>query len=137
MRKKVVFKKNSNNTKKLNNQIIVVSIKYIAETVVAEKEKNGGPVPWSFVAKLLKEGKETFPNMSMRTINNYFNKKENSKTLGKKLCGSILVDKCSATTITTVSSLTEDVASMPTTKSTASDNEVSSDSETSTSNSSQ
>jgi hypothetical protein len=124
MRKKAALKKNSNNTKKLNKQLMLVSIKYIAETIVAEKEKYGGRVPWGFAAKLLEEGKETFPCMSMRSMNNYVNKIEKSETIDKELCGSNLVDKCSATNITTVSSLTKDVALMPTTSNTASDNEV-------------
>jgi hypothetical protein len=69
--------------------------------------------------------------MPMRYINNYVNKIEKSETIDKKLCGFIVVVKCSATNITTVSSLAKDVAFTPTTSNIASDNEVTSDSETS------
>jgi hypothetical protein len=31
---------------------------------VIEKQKNDGRVPWGFAARLLKEGKETFPSIS-------------------------------------------------------------------------
>jgi len=33
-------------------------------------------VPWGFAANLLKQGRETFPKTSMRTINNYIKKIE-------------------------------------------------------------
>jgi hypothetical protein len=46
----------------------------IAEKVVTEKMKNDGRVPWGFASKLLKQGRETFPKMSMRAVNNYIKK---------------------------------------------------------------
>ena len=47
------------------------AVHVIAEKIVDEKKKNAGRAPWGFASRLLKQGKETFPNMSMRTINNY------------------------------------------------------------------
>jgi hypothetical protein len=48
---------------------MLVSIKYMAEQIVAEKNKKNGRVLWGFASKLLKEGRETFPKMSLRTVN--------------------------------------------------------------------
>ncbi len=59
---------------KLDKQLMLVSIKYIAEQIVAEKKKNNGRVPWGFTSKLLNVGRETFPKMSLRTVNNYVKK---------------------------------------------------------------
>ena len=123
MKMKAAFKKNSNNTKKLNKQLMLVSIKYIAETIVTEKENNGGRIPWRFVARLWKEGKETFPNMSMRTVNNYVKRIEKRSGTVIKPTSSILVDNNSATNITTISSLTGD------SKTTTGDSNGSTDSE--------
>jgi hypothetical protein len=53
--------------KKLNKQLMLVFVKYIAEQIISEKEKNIGRVPWGYASKLLKEGRETFPNMSTRS----------------------------------------------------------------------
>ena len=47
------------------------AVRVIAEKIVDEKKKNAGRAPWGFALRLLKQGKETFPNMSMRPINNY------------------------------------------------------------------
>ncbi len=41
----------------------------MAEQIVAEKNKKNGRVLWGFASKLLKEGRETFPKMSLRTVN--------------------------------------------------------------------
>ncbi len=134
MKKNAAVKKKgvASKSNKLNKQLMLVSVKYIAERIIIEKEKNGGRVPWGFAAGLLKEGKETFPNMSMRTINNYVNKMETTISSGIKLCGSILLDKSSATNKTSVSSLTEPcVPPSPSTQNIASDSEDASDSETS------
>jgi hypothetical protein len=53
----------------INKQLMHVSIKYIAEQVVAAKAKNNGRVPLGYTSQLLKEGHETFPKISMKTIN--------------------------------------------------------------------
>jgi hypothetical protein len=65
----MMMKKPANHkpSKKLNKQLMLVSVKYTAEQIVSEKEKNNA-------SKLLKEGSETFPKMSMRTINKYITK---------------------------------------------------------------
>ena len=79
MRKKKAA--NHKPTKKLNKQLMIVAIKYVAEQIIIEKEKNNGRVPWGFSARLLKEGRETFPKMSMRTINNYIIKLEKKRRI--------------------------------------------------------
>jgi hypothetical protein len=122
MRKKA----KSKSVLKLNKQLMLVSVKYIAKKIAAEKEKNGGRVPWGFAARLLKEGKETFPNMSMRTVNNYIKRIENPMTT----IGPILVNKSSGTNITAVSSLTEDDDLLSNKSNTQSDYEITSNSET-------
>jgi hypothetical protein len=50
-------------TNKLNKQLMLVSVNYIAEQIVIEKVKNNGRVPMGFASKLLLEG-QTFPKMS-------------------------------------------------------------------------
>jgi hypothetical protein len=47
------------------------AVRVIAEKIVGEKKRNNGRAPWGLASQLLKQGKETFPNLSMRTINNY------------------------------------------------------------------
>ncbi len=37
------------------------AVKVIAEKVIAIKAKNNGKLPYVFITKLWKEGKETFP----------------------------------------------------------------------------
>lgn len=65
MRKKAATKRSKSSTvNKLNRQLMLVSLNYIAEKNVNEKQKNDGRIPWGFVARLLKEGKETFPSIS-------------------------------------------------------------------------
>jgi len=109
MRKKAATKRSKSSTvNKLNRQLMLVSLNYIAEKNVNEKQKNDGRIPWGFVARLLKEGKETFPSMSMRTVNNYVKRIEKRSGTVIKPTSSILVDKNSATNITTISSLTGD-----------------------------
>jgi len=109
MRKKAATKRSKSSTvNKLNRQLMLVSLNYIAEKNVNEKQKNDGRIPWGFVARLLKEGKETFPSMSMRTVNNYVKRIEKRSGTVIKPTRSILVDKNSATNITTISSLTGD-----------------------------
>jgi hypothetical protein len=81
---KPVIKKKSKPSNKLNKQLMLVSIKYVAEQVAAAKARNNGRVPWGFASKLLKEGHQTFPKMSMRTINNYIIRLEKEKKKIKK-----------------------------------------------------
>jgi len=90
--------------KRLNKQLMLVSVKYIAEQVVAEKEKNNGRVPWGYASRLLREGRETFPSMSMRTINNYILKVEKEKA-NRKVGKTILTVRSA----TTISALTDEV----------------------------
>ena len=112
---------------KLNKQLMFVSIKYMAEQIVAEKKKNNGRVPWGFASKLLKEGRETFPKMSLRTVNNYVKKLEKEQ-LDKRL-GTTLVLSNSTTII---SSITNDGASESTDHASADSSDASSESEQST-----
>jgi len=72
----VKMKRNALRNNSLSKQFMLRSATVIAETIVAEKKKNNGRVPWGFAANLLKQGRETFPKMSMRTINNYIKKIE-------------------------------------------------------------
>ncbi len=55
-------------------QFMLSAVRVIAEKIVDAKKKNDGKAPWGFASQ--KQGKETFPNMSMRTINNYIIKIE-------------------------------------------------------------
>jgi hypothetical protein len=105
MRKKATTKRSKITVNKLNKQLMLVSVN-IAEKIVTKKQKNDGREPWGFVARLWKEGKETFPNMSMRTVNNYVKRIEKRNGTVIKPISPILVDENSATNITTVSSLT-------------------------------
>jgi hypothetical protein len=70
------MKRNALRNNSLSKQFMLRSATVIAEKIVAEKKKNNGRVPWGFAANLLKQGRETFPKMSMRTINNYIKKIE-------------------------------------------------------------
>jgi hypothetical protein len=88
---------------KLNKQLMLVSVNYIAEQIVMEKKKNEGRVPWGIASKLLKEGQQTFPKMSMQMVNNYVKKIEEQQ-LDKRVGSSILV---SNSTIA-VSTITDD-----------------------------
>jgi hypothetical protein len=62
---------------------------------------------WGYAKKLLKEGRETFPKMSMRTINNYVIKQEKNRNV----ISTILVDNSS----NNMSSLTDPVFHVTTT----------------------
>ena len=48
----------------LSKQFMLSAVHVIAEKIVDEKKKNAGRAPWGFASRLLKQGKETFPNMS-------------------------------------------------------------------------
>jgi hypothetical protein len=80
----------------LKKQLMLSSAKCIAEMIVAEKIKNKGRVPWGYASKLLKEGRKTFPEMSRRTINNYFITLEKENKIGCTVtveCGSNDISK--------------------------------------------
>ncbi len=51
-------KKSSRSSDHLSKQLMLVSVKYIAEQVVQAKRKNNGRVPYGYTAKLLKEGRK-------------------------------------------------------------------------------
>jgi hypothetical protein len=48
-------KKPSRSSDHLSKQLMLVSVKYIAEQVVQAKRKNNGRVPYRYTAKLLKK----------------------------------------------------------------------------------
>jgi hypothetical protein len=73
-KKRNVPRNNSCSQTSLSKQFMLCSTTVIAEKVVTEKMKNDGRVPWGFASKLLKQGRETFPKMSMRAVNNYIKK---------------------------------------------------------------
>jgi hypothetical protein len=75
----------------LQKQFMLSAIKLIAEKIVDKKAKSNGRVPWGYAKELLKEGRETFPKMSMRTINNYVIKEEKKRNV----ISTILVDNSS------------------------------------------
>ncbi len=85
MKKGLRGKKASTATKSeaLNKQFMLRAVQLIAEKVIMAKAKNQGKVPYGFLKKLLHEGKETFPKMSRRTINNYVNKLEKKVAVKK------------------------------------------------------
>ncbi len=63
----------------------------IAQQIAEKKSSNNGWAPWGFASQLLKQGREIYLKLSMRTINNYILKLENEmkeKTIGR----TILVD---------------------------------------------
>jgi hypothetical protein len=110
-KKQTSVSKKSNSVNKLNKQLMLVAVKYIAEKIVKEKGKNNGRVPWGYAAKLLKEGRETFPKMSMRTINNYIIKLEKEQENQIKIGSSIMFDSSNTNN---VSNITEEVTSSDT-----------------------
>jgi hypothetical protein len=96
----------------LMKQFMSSAVTVIAKKIVTEKGNDDGRVPWGFASKLLKQGKETFPKMSMRTINNYVLKIE----LGKervKMKRVILVDNSTCTLSTLTSSVRQNSDSAP------------------------
>jgi hypothetical protein len=75
----------------LNKKFMLSAAKVIAQQIVEKKSSNNGRAPWGFASQLLKQGREIYPKLSMRTINNYILKLENEmkeKTIGR----TILVD---------------------------------------------
>jgi hypothetical protein len=83
-------------------QFMLSAVKVIAEKVIAIKAKNNGKLPYGFITKLWKEGKETFPKMSRKTINNYILK------LGNKKPVTTLVVKQASNSSSSMSKITKD-----------------------------
>jgi len=92
-------KRKSSKAGALSKQFMLNSAKCIAEMIIDEKVKNDGRVPWGFAAKLLNEGRKTFPNLSRRTINNYVIKLQKERKIGRSV---------------TVDSLSNDISSLTT-----------------------
>jgi hypothetical protein len=90
MTKKAGKVRRENVSGSLSKQFLLSAVNMIAEKTVAMKVKNNGRVPWRYASKLLKEGKDTFPKMSMKTINNYILRLEEGK-LRSKIGHTILV----------------------------------------------
>jgi len=85
---KTGVKKKKHDGNILKKQFMLGAAKVIAEKIVAEKERNNGRAPWGFASKLLEEGRHIFPTMSRRTINNYVERLEKEKKVGR----TILID---------------------------------------------
>jgi hypothetical protein len=58
--------------------------KVIAEQIVNKNVRNNGRVSWGCAASLLKQGREIYPKMSMRTINNYIKRLESGGSISGK-----------------------------------------------------
>jgi len=69
----------------LNKQFMLSAARVIAEKIQVKKLNSNGRVPWGFAATLLKQGKEIYPKLSMRTINNYVIKLERGKLSGSTI----------------------------------------------------
>jgi len=72
----------------LNKKFMLSAAKVIAQQIVEKKSSNNGRAPWGFASQLLKQGREIYPKLSMRTINNYILKLENEmkeKTIGRTI----------------------------------------------------
>jgi hypothetical protein len=54
------------------------AVQVIAEKIVLLKKENNGKLPYGEFSKLWNAGKETYPKMSRRTINNYVKKIESA-----------------------------------------------------------
>jgi hypothetical protein len=65
-------KKNASNS--LTKKFMLSAVQVIAEKIVELKKKNDGKVPYGEFTKLWNAGKETYPHMSRKTINNYVKK---------------------------------------------------------------
>jgi hypothetical protein len=79
MTKKAAKVRRGNDAGSLFKQFMLSAVNVIAEKNVVVKPKKNRRVPGGFAVKLLKQGKETFPKMSMRTINNYSLRLEEGK----------------------------------------------------------
>ena len=81
-------KTKSRKTKKnndLSKQFMPCAAKVIiAQQIVNKKVSDNGRVPWGYAASLLKQGREIYPKMSMRTINNYIKRLESGGSISGK-----------------------------------------------------
>ena len=79
--------KRSSNDKALNSltkKFMLSAVQVIAEKIVLLKKRNDGKVPYGEFSKLWNAGKETYPKMSRKTINNGLAKSQTPrKTWGK------------------------------------------------------
>ena len=78
--------------------------KVVAQKIFEKKASNNGRAPWGFASSLLKQGREIYPKMSMRTINNYIKKLENGSECGRI----ILVDNSSSNQLSSITNPIED-----------------------------
>jgi len=97
--KRNVLRNNRSSETSLSKQFMLHSALVIAEKIVREKKKKNGRVPWGFAANLLKQGRETFPKMSVRTINNYIKKIEEQSKKETSLTGIITVRSNSGSSV--------------------------------------
>jgi hypothetical protein len=74
----------SNKKNDLSKQFMLGAAKVIAEQIVNKNVRNNGRVPWGCAASLLKQGREIYPKMSMRTINNYIKRLESGGSISGK-----------------------------------------------------
>ena len=58
----------------LTKKFMLSAVQVIAEKIVLLKKENNGKLPYGEFSKLWNAGKETYPKMSRRTINNYVKK---------------------------------------------------------------
>jgi hypothetical protein len=114
MTKKAAKARRGNVSGSLSKQFMLSAVNVIAEKIVAMKVKNNGRVPWGYASKLLKEGKETFPKISMRTINNYILRLEEGK-MRSNIGHTILVSQSTATLSTLTPSMEQNITSEITT----------------------
>jgi hypothetical protein len=59
----------------MQKQFMLGVAKVIARKIYGEKVKRNGRVPYGLTSKLLNKGKETYPQMSRKTIYNYISVK--------------------------------------------------------------
>jgi len=88
------------NKNDLSKQFMLSAAKVIAQQIVNKKVSNNGRAPWGYAASLLKQGREIYPKMSMRTINNYIKRLESGGSISGK---TILVDSSSSNQLSSLS----------------------------------
>jgi hypothetical protein len=67
-----------NSLNSLTKKFMLSAVQVIAEKIVSLKKQNDGKVPYGEFSKLWNAGKETYPKMSWKTINNYVKKIESA-----------------------------------------------------------
>jgi hypothetical protein len=102
MKKARASNRNKNNS--LSKQFMLSAAKVVAQKIFEKKASNNGRAPWGFASSLLKQGREIYPKMSMRTINNYIKKLENGSECGRI----ILVDNSSSNQLSSITNPIED-----------------------------